>query len=617
MKRGLIAGLALIVAFAIIGVTGCKEADPKPTAKTYTLSFFLNYEGASTAAWKTEKVKQDAELGATVFAKITTGAYVPVRTGYEFLGWFPSATTGSAITATFKPTANTNLYAQWADLRYTKVTFNPNGGTPPDVKVEDIDRGTVVPSAKIPTVTRAEYIFKGWFEATATTPTLVLADTAYDLTKALPTNLATLVLYAKWAYDWGDAEIVFLENGAYAMYKFTIPTSSKWGNYKAVTVDFMFDEDNFALAEAGIRGKRLLGFYKPDSKAFTEFKETDDNDLVILRQNNTTLNPYIAVNTTDSGGKFAEIDAENKWVTITFDIDPAVGASYTAPDNTKTSAHGDFNKATGQEVAGAALPEDTYNGVLFVALGITRGYATGYADTDTKRPTLEEGLSQWIRNVTLVGKDATVADISATKPAATEPQFNTYIDPRVYSYRGAPDEPVAIPPGPVVEKPVFPPPSTTKPAAGRTEITDLYYEGGNANNQRGWKTTDAGKIAVFAWAKYLEFEIDAAPNGGGVFIIVSDVEGGSWYEGKQVFAGSGGTLQNGATLIAGDPDATPATKDRIRIEIEGGAFGDYYGYLHSASTLAGLALGYWGNGDVASLVQVGIDGVNKAWLIVE
>ena len=55
----------------------------------------------------------------------------PEREGYKFLGWFESATGGTAVTEfTFPQTANAEktYYAQWEKETYT-VTFRYNGGT--------------------------------------------------------------------------------------------------------------------------------------------------------------------------------------------------------------------------------------------------------------------------------------------------------------------------------------------------------------------------------------------------------------------------------------------------------------------------------------------------------
>ncbi len=52
----------------------------------------------------------------------------PTRTGYTFNGWYTAASGGSKITSTSTISANTTIYAQWTQIKYT-VSFNANGGS--------------------------------------------------------------------------------------------------------------------------------------------------------------------------------------------------------------------------------------------------------------------------------------------------------------------------------------------------------------------------------------------------------------------------------------------------------------------------------------------------------
>ena len=74
--------------------------------------------------------------GATVnlYAKWTDASVTlptPTRTGYVFNGWFTAASGGTKIGAggaSYKPSANITLYAQWSPITYS-VKFNGNGST--------------------------------------------------------------------------------------------------------------------------------------------------------------------------------------------------------------------------------------------------------------------------------------------------------------------------------------------------------------------------------------------------------------------------------------------------------------------------------------------------------
>ena len=78
-----------------------------------TVTFNYNYSPAAPAP-QIFTLASNEELGATNFALIEA----PVRTGYNFLGWFPAATGGTAvtITAASKWTTNTVLFARWAEI---------------------------------------------------------------------------------------------------------------------------------------------------------------------------------------------------------------------------------------------------------------------------------------------------------------------------------------------------------------------------------------------------------------------------------------------------------------------------------------------------------------------
>jgi len=60
------------------------------------------------------------------------------------------------------------------------------------------------------------------------------------------------------------AERLTLENGAYAIFKFTLPAGAKWGDYKKITADFMVDERNIRRPIRNTNNVRLMGNYKEE-----------------------------------------------------------------------------------------------------------------------------------------------------------------------------------------------------------------------------------------------------------------------------------------------------------------------------------------------------------------
>ena len=85
----------------------------------------------------------------------------PTRAGYTFAGWYTEATGGTKITGSSTIVVNSShtLYARWTPLTYT-VFFDPNGGT-----VSPTEKSVAYGSAygALPTPTRVDYMFDGWF----------------------------------------------------------------------------------------------------------------------------------------------------------------------------------------------------------------------------------------------------------------------------------------------------------------------------------------------------------------------------------------------------------------------------------------------------------------------
>jgi uncharacterized repeat protein (TIGR02543 family) len=83
----------------------------------------------------------------------------PTRTGWNFTGWFTSATDGEAVTIDHVFTANTTIHARWSAVPIV-VTFNANGGV---VNPTSAIVGANGQLASLPIPTRAGFAFNGWF----------------------------------------------------------------------------------------------------------------------------------------------------------------------------------------------------------------------------------------------------------------------------------------------------------------------------------------------------------------------------------------------------------------------------------------------------------------------
>ncbi len=134
----------------------------------------------------------------------------PTRTGYTFGGWYKeSSLTNKVETSTKVSTASAHtLYAKWTANKYT-VTYNVNGGTAwtsstcgsgytfnsssKSCTKEVTYDGTY---GNLPTPTRTEHTFKGWYKETAYT------NKVETTTKV--TTSSNHTLYAKWWEDCPD-----------------------------------------------------------------------------------------------------------------------------------------------------------------------------------------------------------------------------------------------------------------------------------------------------------------------------------------------------------------------------------------------------------------------------
>ncbi len=160
------------------------------------------------AKWsaKISTVTFDAQGGTSPMATnhVTFGlAYgalpVPVRTGFNFVGWWTLAGgAGTQVFATTIVSATTShtLYAKWAARSYT-VTFDAQGGMATVPAAKSVTNGLAY--GTLPTPVKAGYAFKGWWTKAGGEGAQVTAATTVS-------SSANHTLYAAWAanetVDW-------------------------------------------------------------------------------------------------------------------------------------------------------------------------------------------------------------------------------------------------------------------------------------------------------------------------------------------------------------------------------------------------------------------------------
>ena len=155
---------------------------------------------------------------------------IPTKDGYEFNGWYTSATGGTKITeSSIVPTTITStqkLYAQWTEKNTAKtytVTFNANGGTVSSGNIS-VTAGSTY--GLLPTPTRTGYTFAGWF-------TDVVGGTRITANSIVSIS-ANQTLYARWTAN--TYTVVYNKNADDATGT-TASSTHKYDEGKALTAN--------------------------------------------------------------------------------------------------------------------------------------------------------------------------------------------------------------------------------------------------------------------------------------------------------------------------------------------------------------------------------------------
>ena len=177
-----------------------------PGGGTVTLTFDANYPGGAVSP-PSKEYARNAQIGLLSLLP------EPTRPGYKFDGWFNDKECTDPVSPTFVLTANKTIYAKWVEEDEfddpVLLVFDANypGGTvtPPSREYERYD--VVGPLQDLPTPTRPDYKFDGWYhDAACTQPVLQ----TYVLTADVTT------IYAKWSEITPDGEkvvVTFDPNG--------------------------------------------------------------------------------------------------------------------------------------------------------------------------------------------------------------------------------------------------------------------------------------------------------------------------------------------------------------------------------------------------------------------
>ena len=136
----------------------------------------------------------DANGGTVDIASLKSNAsdgqvslQTPSKSNADFLGWFTSPTGGTKVEEPYTPDSDVTIYAQW-DSRYAVTFSSGTNATGAPASANFLQSSG---SLTLPTPTRADYVFEGWFTAATGGTKIGNAGAAY-------TPNADLTLHGQW-----------------------------------------------------------------------------------------------------------------------------------------------------------------------------------------------------------------------------------------------------------------------------------------------------------------------------------------------------------------------------------------------------------------------------------
>ncbi|NLC67237.1 MAG: leucine-rich repeat protein [Clostridiaceae bacterium] len=176
-------------------------------AAGYRVNYTISFESNGAVVGQLTEVPYDSTIMAPAD---------PTREGFVFAGWYKDNELNERWDFdTDTVTSDVTLYAKWTEEEYT-LKFDSNGGT--DVSPITVKYGDAI---TLPTPTRANYIFEGWYEEEMDnngSGTQFTATTMPDL----GANGTEKTLYAKWRaktpIDYSPSPVAFTYGDADAEY---------------------------------------------------------------------------------------------------------------------------------------------------------------------------------------------------------------------------------------------------------------------------------------------------------------------------------------------------------------------------------------------------------------
>ena len=111
---------------------------------------------------------------------------IPLKLGYDFVGWYSDSLFSTSYTLTTMPAENITLYAKWEIINYT-ITYVVNDGIN---SINNPDSYQVTSSIALSDAYKEGYIFRGWYDN---------KDLTGDVISLIQLgSTGNIILYAKW-----------------------------------------------------------------------------------------------------------------------------------------------------------------------------------------------------------------------------------------------------------------------------------------------------------------------------------------------------------------------------------------------------------------------------------
>jgi uncharacterized repeat protein (TIGR02543 family) len=352
--------------------TGCPNG--ATDTETYTVTFDVDGGTPVPAA-------QTVEEGE----KVTRPANNPAKADHTFAGWYRDADkTTPWDFDTDTVTADTTIYAKWANLQYYTVTFDANGGSPTPAEQNVLQDAKVTMPANNPA--KADSAFDGWHKDAACT-------TKWDF--AQDTVTSNITLYARWnPFEAGDP-ITHTINGVAVNFRF-VPSGSF--QYNATSTNVATITKAYWLGETEVTQElyqAVMG-YNPSA--------LQDNPAPGETQNKRPAENMTWYDVIEFCNKLSQADGREPVYTITGRT-PAEGSITGATVSADFDKNG-YRLPTEMEWMWAAMGADT------TEQPNTSGYLKGYAGSaETADGQANVGDYAWYNvnsKITIEGTETTV-----------------------------------------------------------------------------------------------------------------------------------------------------------------------------------------------------------------